>query len=93
MLKPEDLKVFGEIKAQSWKWEEKDPAVNDNVTGEQWDIPGLPLFEFSRKVKNKKLKEKADKFQAFFAGKEIHIDPDPTSKTLKALNALKQSAK
>ncbi len=89
-LETDHLKAFGPIKASAWVWEEKDPAIDDKEVGaELWDIPKVQLFEISRKAKNNQLDKKAAAFEEFYKAKKIHVDPDPDSKTRKALESLK----
>jgi CYTH domain len=82
-LDPAKLKVFGPIAAQIWEWEE--PAVGDKVSAELWNLGDTQIFELSRKTKPDGLKKKAQDFEKAFQNKGVAVDPDPTSKTRKAL--------
>jgi hypothetical protein len=83
---PETLDVFGPIEADIWEWEDKD--VKDKVSAELWNLAGKQIFEVSRKSKAKKLEAKANEFEAAFK-ERVAIDPDPESKTRRALGFLK----
>jgi hypothetical protein len=81
---PATLKVFGPIAAETWEWEE--PAVRDKeVSAERWKLGDKQVFELSRKTKPDDLQKKAEKFEKAFRDKGIAVDPDPESKTRKAL--------
>ena len=80
---PAKLKVFGPIAAEIWEWDE--PAVGDKVSAELWKLGETQIFELSRKTKPHGLKKKADDFEQAFRNKGIAVDPDPESKTRKAL--------
>jgi hypothetical protein len=84
-LQAETVEVFGEIKAKAWQWQENDPAVDDKVTAELWEIPGNRVFELSRECKADNLEKKAKKFEKFFEKKGITSDTNAESKTRKAL--------
>ena len=80
---PAKLKVFGPIAAEIWEWDE--PAVGDKVSSELWKLGDQQIFELSRKTKLDGLKEKAENFEKTFQNKGVAVDPDPKSKTHKAL--------
>jgi hypothetical protein len=83
---PGTLKVYGPIEADIWEWEDKD--VGDKVSAELWNLAGKQILEVSRKSKAKKLETKANEFEAAFK-ERVAIDPDPESKTRRALGFLK----
>jgi hypothetical protein len=80
---PVKLKVFGPIAAEIWEWDE--PAVGDKVSSELWKLGDQQIFELSRKTKLDGLKKKAEDFEKAFQNKGVAVDPDPKSKTHKAL--------
>jgi hypothetical protein len=81
---PANLKVFGPIPFEIWEWDE--PAVGDKeVSAELWKLGDTQIFELSRKAKPDGLKKKAEKFEKAFQEKGVAVDPNPESKTRKAL--------
>ena len=80
---PAKLKVFGPIAAEIWEWEE--PAVGGKVSAELWKLGDMQIFELSRKTKSDGLNKKAQDFENAFQHKGIAVDPNPESKTHKAL--------
>jgi hypothetical protein len=80
---PAKLKVFGPIAAEIWEWDE--PSVGDKVSAELWKLGDKQIFELSRKTKPDGLKKKAEDFEKAFQNKGLAVDPDPESKTHKAL--------
>lgn len=84
---PASLRLFGPIAAEVWQW--KEPAVDDKVSAELWNLAGQQIFELSRKTKAHDLKTKAEAFAAAF-DKRVAVDPDPESKTRRALEYLKR---
>lgn len=80
---PAKLKVFGPIAAEIWEWDE--PAVGDKVSAELWKLGDKQVFELSRKTKADGLKKKAKGFEKAFRNEGISVDPNPESKTRKAL--------
>jgi hypothetical protein len=87
---PAKLKVFGPIAAEIWEWDE--PAVEDKVSAELWKLGDNQIFELSRKTKSDGLKKKAEKFEKAFQSKGIAVDPNPESKTRKALEYYSKSS-
>jgi len=81
---PAKLKVFGPIASEIWEWDE--PAVGDKeVSAELWKLGNEQIFELSRKTKPDDLKKKAKHFEKAFQKKGVAADPNPESKTRKAL--------
>lgn len=81
---PPKLKVFGPIASGIWEWNE--PAVrNKEVSAELWKLGDEQIFELSRKTKPDGLKKKAKEFEKAFQKKGVAVDPNPESKTRKAL--------
>jgi len=80
---PGKLKVFGPITSEIWEWDE--PAIGDKVSAELWKLGDEQIFELSRKTKSDDLNKKADKFEKAFRDKGLAVDPNPESKTRKAL--------
>lgn len=85
---PARLKVFGPIRAELWEWREA--AVDDKVSAELWNLSDKQIFEVSRKAKAKNLQKKADEFEAAFRKIGLAVDPDPESKTRRALGYLRR---
>jgi hypothetical protein len=78
-----NLRVFGPIPADVWEWQ--DPDVGGEVSAELWKLGEGQIFELSRKTEPDGLKKKAEDFEKAFQNKGLAVDPDPESKTRKAL--------
>ena len=83
---PAKLKVFGPISAEIWEWNE--PSAGGEVSAESWKLGDEQIFELSMKAETGDLKTMADKFESVFQRKGIAVDPNPESKTRKALKIL-----